>query len=108
MTHVNLIKAQVRDGGGGVTGGSYSNRADITETTHRDSAHGSFTHRNTPEDTMDYTYPDIAKMIDHSLLQPMLTVADLEAGCQLALAYDVASVCILPYYLKHAASLLKG
>src|SRR6478735_4747508 len=57
---------------------------------------------------MEHTYSDIAKMIDHSLLQPNLTAADLEAGCQLALAYDVASVCILPYYLRRCADLLKG
>lgn len=57
---------------------------------------------------MEYSYSDIAKMIDHSLLQPNLTTADLEAGCQLALAYDVASVCILPYYLKRCADILKG
>jgi deoxyribose-phosphate aldolase len=53
-----------------------------------------------------YTYFDIAKMIDHSLLNPALTVAELDQGCRLALAYDVASVCILPYYLKRAAHLL--
>ena len=47
---------------------------------------------------MDYSYLDISKMIDHSLLNPTLTEADLEAGIQLALAYDVGSVCILPYH----------
>src|SRR6478752_8710717 len=57
---------------------------------------------------MNFTYPDIAKMIDHSLLQPNLTAADLDAGCSLALAYDVASVCILPYYLKRCAEILRG
>jgi len=57
---------------------------------------------------MDYTYEDIAKMIDHSLLTPTLTAAELESGCRLALDYDVASVCILPYYLKRCAQLLKG
>lgn len=57
---------------------------------------------------MDYTYADIAKMIDHSLLTPTLTDAELEAGCRLALAYDVASVCILPYYLRRCAELLQG
>jgi len=30
---------------------------------------------------MDYTYSDVAKMIDHSLLNPTLTRDDLEAGC---------------------------
>jgi deoxyribose-phosphate aldolase len=55
-----------------------------------------------------YSYSDLAKMIDHSLLNPTLTAADLEAGCKLALAYDVASVCILPYYLKRCAEILRG
>ena len=57
---------------------------------------------------MDYTYSDIAKMIDHSLLNPTLTDKDFEQGCQLALEYDVASVCILPYGLKRCAEVLAG
>jgi len=57
---------------------------------------------------MDYTYADIAKMIDHSLLNPTLTAEDLEAGLRLALDYDVASVCIMPYYLKRCAEVLAG
>jgi deoxyribose-phosphate aldolase len=55
-----------------------------------------------------YSYSDLAKMIDHSLLNPTLTAGDLEAGCTLALVYDVASVCIMPYYLKRCADLLRG
>ena len=55
-----------------------------------------------------YSYFDIAKMIDHSLLNPALTVPELEEGCQLALRYDVASVCILPYYVARCAQLLAG
>ena len=58
--------------------------------------------------SVDYSYSDIAKMIDHSLLNPALTVPELEAGCQLALRYDVASVCILPYYAARCAMLLAG
>ena len=57
---------------------------------------------------MTYTYADISKMIDHSLLNPTLTVPELEAGCKLAMQYDVASVCILPYYQKRCAEILKG
>jgi len=57
---------------------------------------------------MNYTYPDIAKMIDHSLLNPAMTVDDLERGIRLAMDYDVASVCILPYYLKRCAEALLG
>jgi len=57
---------------------------------------------------VDFTYAQIAKMIDHSLLNPTLTVEDLEQGCQIARAYDVASVCIMPYYLKRCAEILAG
>jgi deoxyribose-phosphate aldolase len=54
------------------------------------------------------TYADLAKMIDHSLLQPTLTDADLEAGCRLAREYGVASVCIKPYAVRRAAEWLAG
>ncbi|WP_164100587.1 deoxyribose-phosphate aldolase [Candidatus Laterigemmans baculatus] len=57
---------------------------------------------------MDYQYSDIAKMIDHALLAPTTTVDQLEAGIELAIAYDVASVCILPYYLKRCSERLAG
>ena len=57
---------------------------------------------------MNYTYRDIAKMIDHSLLTPTLTADELETGCELAVAYGVASVCILPYYVKRCADILYG
>jgi deoxyribose-phosphate aldolase len=55
-----------------------------------------------------YTYEAIAKMIDHSLLSPALTVAELEEGCTLAVRYNVASVCIMPYYVRRCAELLAG
>ena len=57
---------------------------------------------------MDYTYEQIAKMIDHSLLNQVLTDEELESGCRVALDYDVASVCIKPYYLRRSAELLAG
>jgi len=57
---------------------------------------------------MDYTYSDIAKMIDHSLLNPSLLWSELEAGVALAREYDVASVCIMPYALRRCADLLAG
>ncbi|TWT84149.1 Deoxyribose-phosphate aldolase 1 [Planctomycetes bacterium CA13] len=57
---------------------------------------------------MEYSYTDLSKMIDHSLLVPTMTTEDFEAGIQLAIAYDVASVCIMPYYLKRCAELLSG
>jgi len=57
---------------------------------------------------LSWTYADVAKMIDHSLLRPALGAGELEAGCRLAREYDVASVCILPYALARAAELLAG
>jgi deoxyribose-phosphate aldolase len=63
---------------------------------------------NAGENAMDYAYSDIAKMIDHSLLNPALADEALESGCRLALQYDVASVCIMPYYLKRCAAILRS
>jgi deoxyribose-phosphate aldolase len=47
-------------------------------------------------------------MIDHSLLNPTITKDQLEAGCQLALRYNTGSVCIMPYYMRRCAEILKG
>ncbi|MBM3858626.1 MAG: deoxyribose-phosphate aldolase [Verrucomicrobia bacterium] len=57
---------------------------------------------------MKYSYEQLAKMIDHSLLHPTMTDKELEDGCKLAAKYGVASVCIKPYAAKRAAELLKG
>tara|TARA_R110002049_G_scaffold4601_5_gene32208 strand:+ start:291095 stop:291820 length:726 start_codon:yes stop_codon:yes gene_type:complete len=56
----------------------------------------------------EFTYEDVAKMIDHSLLNPTLTEDDLKSGIRLALAYDVASVCIMPYAMRLCSKLLDG
>src|SRR5437016_13846264 len=62
-----------------------------------------------PESLMpDFSYSQIAKMIDHSLLQPTLTDRELEDGCQLAREYDLASVCIKPYAVAQATAQLRG
>lgn len=59
-----------------------------------------------------YTNPtlirELAKMIDHSLLHPTMTDAELREGCELALKYDVASVCIKPYAVRMATEWLAG
>ncbi len=54
------------------------------------------------------TLSDLARMFDHSLLQPVLTDADLERGCLLARELGCASVCIKPYAVRVAAKLLAG
>jgi len=57
---------------------------------------------------MKYTFDQLAKMIDHSLLHPTLTDREIEDGCRIAARYGVASVCIKPYAVKRAAELLEG
>lgn len=56
----------------------------------------------------DAHYLDYSKMIDHSLLVPTLTHRQLDEGCQLALAYDVASVCIMPFSVRRCSQILAG
>jgi deoxyribose-phosphate aldolase len=56
----------------------------------------------------EYTYPDIAGMIDHSLLNPALTTVDLEEGCRIARMYEVASACVMPFFLPRCAEMLAG
>jgi deoxyribose-phosphate aldolase len=54
------------------------------------------------------SYRDVAKVIDHSLLRPELDDAFVRAGCELAAAYDVASVCCRPADVARATTVLRG
>jgi deoxyribose-phosphate aldolase len=56
--------------------------------------------------SVDYTYEQVAKMIDHSMLNPVLTDADLESGCEVARKYEVTCVFVKPCHLKRAAAIL--
>jgi deoxyribose-phosphate aldolase len=56
----------------------------------------------------DVTYERIARTIDHSLLRPELTLAEIAEGCALAARYEVASVCVRPADVPTAAELLAG
>jgi len=60
------------------------------------------------KDNERMNYHDLAKMIDHSLLNPTMTDADLESGCRVARLYEAASVCIKPAWVAAAAGWLKG
>ena len=53
------------------------------------------------------TYEQLAKVIDHSLLRPELTEADVLAGCELAALYHVATVCVKPCHVILAKEALK-
>jgi len=57
---------------------------------------------------MELNIAEIAKMIDHSLLHPTMTEEDLRTGCEVAIQYKTASVCIKPYAVKKAAEWLSG
>lgn len=50
----------------------------------------------------------IAKMLDHSTLQPWLTEADIRKGCEIALRYKTAAVCARPGDMKLVSRLLEG
>ncbi|WP_194924289.1 deoxyribose-phosphate aldolase [Catenulispora pinisilvae] len=54
------------------------------------------------------TREEVAKMIDHSLLRPELTPADVQAGLTTALAYSTASVCVRPTDVEAASAALRG
>lgn len=51
---------------------------------------------------------ELAKMIDHSILQPVHTDEYLNQQCEVAKKYNVASVCVKPYAVKMAKEWLKG
>lgn len=49
---------------------------------------------------------NIAATIDHTVLKPDSTRADVEKICSEAITHRFASVCILPWYVEHAAAIL--
>jgi len=51
---------------------------------------------------------ELAKMIDHSLLHPTMSDEVVQAGCQLARDYDVATACVKPCHIKLALDVLSG
>ena len=55
-----------------------------------------------------YTLEQVAKTIDHSILKPDFTYADVLAGAALALKYNTASYCIRPMDVAVAAEQLAG
>lgn len=55
-----------------------------------------------------YTFEQVAKTIDHSILKPDFTYADVEAGAKTALKFETASYCIRPIDVARASKLLAG
>jgi len=54
------------------------------------------------------TLKSLAKMIDHSLLHPTMTDAEIFKGCEVAKQYDVATVCVKPYAVAMCKEALQG
>ncbi len=54
----------------------------------------------------EHEYLSWAQMIDHALLRPNMSTAELESGIDMAARYQVASVCILPYAVPLATRAL--
>lgn len=54
------------------------------------------------------SYEQVAKMIDHSLLRPELTIEEVITGCELAKSYHVATVCVKPCHVSLAKRILDG
>jgi deoxyribose-phosphate aldolase len=54
------------------------------------------------------TLRQLAKMIDHSLLHPTMTDADILRGCEIARRYEVATVCVKPYAVTLCKAALAG
>jgi len=57
---------------------------------------------------MDISKKQLAKSLDHSLLKPEVTDADVREGCEIALRHDVASASVKPCHIELAASILRG
>jgi deoxyribose-phosphate aldolase len=58
--------------------------------------------------TITVTLQQIAKMIDHSLLHPTMTDAEVLEGLQISKKYNVATACIKPYSIPMAKRELEG
>lgn len=54
------------------------------------------------------TLHDLAQMIDHSLLHPTMTDAQILDGCEVARRYQVATVCVKPYAVAMCRQALVG
>ena len=54
------------------------------------------------------TSRDIAKMLDHSTLQPFLTEKDIRHGCEVAIKYGTATVCARPQDMEIVVPMLNG
>lgn len=60
------------------------------------------------QNAISVTLTQLAKMIDHSLLHPTMTDADIIEGLRISAQYNVATACVKPYLIPLALEKLKG
>ena len=51
---------------------------------------------------------DLSRFIDHTLLSPDTTAADIDQLCREAVEYDFAAVCVNPFWVPKAVAKLRG
>ena len=56
----------------------------------------------------DLILRSLSKMIDHSLLHPTMTDAEIVRGCEIAKKCDVATACVKPFAVPLARGILDG
>jgi deoxyribose-phosphate aldolase len=54
------------------------------------------------------TYEDLARCIDHEILRPESTDAEVAAGCEMAQRYSIATIIVRPCDIDMAARMLAG
>jgi deoxyribose-phosphate aldolase len=62
----------------------------------------------TPEQAESLSAEALAKRIDHTVLAPDHTFADVERACEDAIGFGFAAVCVAPYDIERVAKFLEG
>jgi deoxyribose-phosphate aldolase len=57
---------------------------------------------------MPVAKPPISSYIDHTILKPVCSFAEISKLCREAIQYGFAAVCVPPYVVKQAAEEIKG
>jgi len=69
---------------------------------------GARTYEARPAETREVCAYDVPGMLEHSLLVPDITMDKILEECSNARRYDVAAVCVAPYFVSAAADALQG
>jgi len=59
-------------------------------------------------DAASLDFVALAALIDHTLLRPDATAAEIDALCEEALTYGFAAVCVQPMWVARCAAVLRG